>query len=125
MNPESVLSVDAQGGIALDGSRGMPNRPELNVVKGAPVPNVPIRDFRNQIKHSSVTSGAEQLNVFGMCPQQRYSPAGRTATLEILLRAVVFVPDLLWDEMSGCGEAFHPADVLRNLPARSQFIMAS
>src|ERR1700693_114399 len=43
----------------------------------------------------------------------------------MLLRAVVFVPDLLRDEMSRCGEAFQPADVLPNILAGGQFVMAS
>src|SRR6202158_6464759 len=42
----------------------------------------------------------------------------------MLLRAVVFVPDLLRDKMSRCGEAFQPADVLPNILARGQFVMA-
>src|SRR6202051_1651018 len=42
----------------------------------------------------------------------------------MLLRAVVFVPDLLRDKMSRCGEAFQPADVSPNILARGQFVMA-
>src|ERR1700737_3315981 len=42
----------------------------------------------------------------------------------MLLRAVVFVPDLFRDKMSRCGEAFQPADVLPNILARGQFVMA-
>src|SRR6202795_3830106 len=42
----------------------------------------------------------------------------------MLLRAVVFVPDLLRDKMSRCGEAFQPADVLPNILAGGQFVMA-
>src|SRR6202162_6070330 len=42
----------------------------------------------------------------------------------MLLRAVVFVPDLLRDKMSRCGEASQPADVLPNILARGQFVMA-
>src|ERR1700693_1376231 len=42
----------------------------------------------------------------------------------MLLRAVVFVPDRLRDKMSRCGEAFQPADVLPNILARGQFVMA-
>jgi hypothetical protein len=42
----------------------------------------------------------------------------------MLLRAVVFVPDLLRDKMSRCGEAFQPADVLPNILARGKFVMA-
>src|ERR1700720_2622759 len=42
----------------------------------------------------------------------------------MLLRAVVFVPDLLRDKMSRCGEAFQPADVLPNILARGQLVMA-
>src|ERR1700674_2584397 len=42
----------------------------------------------------------------------------------MLLRAVVFVPDLLRDKMSRRGEAFQPADVLPNILARGQFVMA-
>jgi hypothetical protein len=59
MNPESVVGVNAQGGTALDGSRGMLKGPELNLVKDAPVPDVPIHDFCNEIKHPSVTYGAK------------------------------------------------------------------
>src|SRR6202166_4622535 len=43
----------------------------------------------------------------------------------MLLRAVVFVPDLLRDKISRCGEAFQPADVLPNILASGQFVMAS
>src|SRR6202162_6642710 len=42
----------------------------------------------------------------------------------MLLRAVVFVPDLLRDKMSRCGEASQPADLLPNILARGQFVMA-
>src|ERR1700680_11560 len=41
------------------------------------------------------------------------------------LRAVLFVPDLLRDEMSRCREAFQPVDILPNILASGQFVMAS
>src|ERR1700677_2882724 len=41
----------------------------------------------------------------------------------MLLREVVFVPDLLWKEMSRCGEAFQPANVLPRIPTRGQLVM--
>ena len=42
----------------------------------------------------------------------------------MLLRAVVFVPDLLGKEMSRSGEAFQPANVLARVSTRGQFVMA-
>ena len=48
----------------------MLNRPNLNVVKDAPVPDVPIRDFGNRIKNSSLANRAKELDVFGVCPEQ-------------------------------------------------------
>jgi hypothetical protein len=59
MNPESVLGLNAQGGTALDGSGGVLKGPELDLVRDAPVPDVPIRDFWNEIIHPSVTYGAK------------------------------------------------------------------
>jgi hypothetical protein len=47
----------------------MLNRPDLNVVEDAPVPDVPIRYFWNQIKNSSLANRAEKLDVFGVCPE--------------------------------------------------------
>src|ERR1039457_589304 len=41
----------------------------------------------------------------------------------MLLRAVVFVPDLLGKEMSRSGKAFQPANVLPRIPTRGQFVM--
>src|ERR1035441_9211036 len=41
----------------------------------------------------------------------------------MLLRAVVFVPDLLGKEMSRSGEAFQPANVLLRIPTRGQLVV--
>jgi hypothetical protein len=59
MNPESGVGVNAQGGTALDGSGEVLKGPELDPVKDASVPDVPIRDFWNKIIHPSVTYGAK------------------------------------------------------------------
>src|ERR1700679_3521149 len=82
-----------------------------------------LRRLKNQIKNSSLANRAKELDVFGVCPEQWYSRTSRTPTLEMLLRAVIFVPDLLGKEMSRCGEAFQPANVLPRIPPRGQFVM--
>src|ERR1700684_4366984 len=41
----------------------------------------------------------------------------------MLLRAVVFVPDLLGKEMGRCGQTFQPANVFGRISTRRQFVM--
>jgi hypothetical protein len=47
----------------------MLKRPDLNIVKDSPGQDVPISDFWNQIKNSSVANRAKELDVFGVCPE--------------------------------------------------------
>ena len=86
---------------------------------------IPIRNLRDEIEHTLIVQGSEQLDVLGLRPHQWHGGACRASQVHTDLRAVRPIPYLFREQTIRPGKVLHRCNKSPYVAASGQFIMTT